>query len=226
MRNFSLLTYTLEDHGLREKTHQKYKYGEMGFHMDSARIQVIIPWGTKHAYRQAQGTRDHITILACHNVAGEDVPTFVIHKGGVSGGGPYNKERVPDALYVKSLAGHIDSGCLGNGLSGTSLLRRSARCAGVQAATCHVWKSAAGSRASLGGQREGIILLCLPPHTSHIFQPSDVTHFQHLKADFSGVAGDLLAVNHLFLVSKKGIFKGPKRPLPEGEGSETGGGWV
>lgn len=52
-------------------------------------------------------------------------------------------------------------------------------------------------------QREGVILLCLPPHTSHILQPLDVSFFGPLKADFAGIAGDLSAVSHSFLVSKK-----------------------
>ncbi|KAK7901882.1 hypothetical protein WMY93_018651 [Mugilogobius chulae] len=40
---------------------------------------------TKHTYRQAPGTRDHITVLACFNAAGEDVPPFIIYKGGAPG---------------------------------------------------------------------------------------------------------------------------------------------
>ncbi|KAK9528062.1 hypothetical protein VZT92_014560 [Zoarces viviparus] len=52
-------------------------------------------------------------------------------------------------------------------------------------------------------QREGVILLFLPPHTSHILQPLDVSLFGPLTADFSGVTGDLSAVSHSFLVSKK-----------------------
>ncbi|KAK9517519.1 hypothetical protein VZT92_022885 [Zoarces viviparus] len=53
-------------------------------------------------------------------------------------------------------------------------------------------------------QREGVILLCLPPHTSHILQPLDMSFFGPLKADFSGVTErDLSAASHSFLVSKK-----------------------
>ncbi|XP_031698045.1 jerky protein homolog-like, partial [Anarrhichthys ocellatus] len=198
---FGLLTTTLEEHGLREKPRQIYNCDETGFQLDSTRRKVIVPRGTKHAYRQAQGTRDHITVLACLNVAGEDVPTFIVYKGGYPGG-PYNKERVPDALYGKSPAGYIDSELFRKWFVG------------------HFLKFAVQERPLLlimdghqshldpelvrAAQREGgVILLCLPPHTSHILQPLDVSFFGPLKADFSGVTGDLLAVSHSFLVSKK-----------------------
>ncbi|XP_071381368.1 uncharacterized protein [Centroberyx affinis] len=197
---FRLLTATLEEHGLREKPRQIYNCDETGFRLDSMRRKVIVPRGTKHAYRQAQGTRDHITVLACFNAAGEDVPPFVIYKGGYPGG-PYNKEGVPDALYGKSQAGYMDSELFRKWFVG------------------HFLKFAAQERPLLlimdghqshldpelvrAAQREGVILLCLPPHTSHILQPLDVSFFGPLKADFSGLTGDLSAVSHSFLVSKK-----------------------
>lgn len=62
-------------------------------------------------------------------------------------------------------------------------------------------------------QRERVILLCLPPLTSHILQLRDMSFFGPLKADFSGLAGDLSA-------------KGPKRLIPADKGSESGGGSV
>jgi len=81
---FKLLTTTMEEHGLREKPRQVYNCDETGFQLDATRRKVIVPRGTKHAYRQAQGTRDHITVLACLNAAGEDVPPFIIYRSQVA----------------------------------------------------------------------------------------------------------------------------------------------
>ncbi len=64
---FRLLSATLEEHGLREKLRQIYSCDEAGFQLNPVRT---------HAYREARGTRDHITVLACLNAAGEDVPPF------------------------------------------------------------------------------------------------------------------------------------------------------
>lgn len=117
---FSLLTATLEEHGLKEKPRQIYNCDETGFQLDSARRQVTVPRGAKHADRQAQGTRDHITVLACVNAAGEDVPPFIIFKGGYPGGA-YKKEGVPNALYLgRRRQGAWKVSCLGSGFSGIS----------------------------------------------------------------------------------------------------------
>ncbi|XP_029939799.1 uncharacterized protein LOC115382230 [Salarias fasciatus] len=104
---FRLLQATIDEHGLREEPQQIYNCDETGFQLDSVRRKVIVPRGTKHAYRQAPGTRDHITVLACFNATGEDVPPFIIYKGGYPGGA-YNREGIPNALYGKSQAGYID----------------------------------------------------------------------------------------------------------------------
>lgn len=197
---FSLLTATLEEHGLKEKPRQIYNCDETGFQLDSARRQVTVPRGTKHADRQAQGTRDHITVLACVNAAGEDVPPFIIFKGGYPGGA-YKKEGVPNALYGTSPAGCMESELFRKWFLG------------------HFLKFAVQDRPLLlvmdghqshldpqlfqVAQREGVILLCLPPHTSQILQPLDVSFFGPLKADLCGLTGDLSAVSHSFFVSKK-----------------------
>uniref|UniRef100_A0A8C2ZHE7 HTH CENPB-type domain-containing protein n=1 Tax=Cyclopterus lumpus TaxID=8103 RepID=A0A8C2ZHE7_CYCLU len=197
---FRLLTTTLEEHGLREKPRQIYNCDETGFQLDSSRRKVIVPRGTKHAYRQAQGTRDHITILACLNAGGEDVPPFIIYKGGYPGG-PYNKKGVPDALYGKSPAGYIDSELFRKWFVGHFLKFAMKERPLLLLMDGH--QSHLDPELVRAAQREGVILLCLPPHTSHILQPLDVSFFGPLKADFSGVSGDLSAMSHSFLVSKK-----------------------
>ncbi|XP_032390430.1 uncharacterized serine-rich protein C215.13 [Etheostoma spectabile] len=190
----------MEEHVLREKPRQIYNCDETGFQLDSNRRNVIVPRGAKHAYRQAQGTREHITVLACLNAAGEDIPPFIIYKGGYPGG-PYNKVGVPNALYGKSQAGYIDSELFRKWFVGHFLKFATQERPLLLVMDGHV--SHLDPELVRAAQREGVILLCLPPHTSHILQPLDVSFFGPLKADFSGVTGDLSAVNHSFLVSKK-----------------------
>ncbi|XP_028428578.1 uncharacterized protein LOC114552133 [Perca flavescens] len=197
---FRLLTTTLEEHVLREKPRQIYNCDETGFQLETNRRQVIVPRGTKHAYRQAQGTREHITVLACLNAAGEDIPPFIIYKGGYPGG-PYNKVGVPNALYGKSQAGYIDSELFRKWFVGHFLKFATQERPLLLLMDGHM--SHLDPELVRTAQREGVILLCLPPHTSHILQPLDVSFFGPLKADFSGVTGDLSAVNHSFMVSKK-----------------------
>ena len=69
----------LEESVLREKHRQIYNYDESGFHSDQCRHTVLAPWGVKHVYQQAPGNKEHITVLACFNATGEDVPPFIIY---------------------------------------------------------------------------------------------------------------------------------------------------
>ncbi|XP_071760830.2 uncharacterized protein LOC139915943 [Centroberyx gerrardi] len=197
---FTLLSTTLEEHGLREKPCQIYNCDETGFQLDSNRRKVVVPRGKKHAYKQAQGTREHITVLACFNAAGEDVPPFIIYKGGYLGG-PYNKEGVPHALYGKSPAGYMDSELFRKWFVEHFLKYATQERPLLLVLDGH--QSHLDPELVRAAQREGVILLCLPPHTSHILQPLDVSFFGPLKADFSGLVGDLSAVSHSFVVSKK-----------------------
>ena len=106
-RYIDLLSYSLEEHGLLNRPSQIYNCDETGFQMDGSRYKVLTPQGSKHAYQQAPGTRDHVSVLACFNAAGEDIPPFIIFAKHFPGG-PYTRGGPPNALYGKSLAGYID----------------------------------------------------------------------------------------------------------------------
>lgn len=200
-RYFNLLTETLEEYGLREKPHQIYSCDETGFQLDSNRKRkVAVPQGAKDIYKQTQCTPDHITVLACFNAVGEDVPPFIIYKGGYPGG-PYNKEGVPNALYAKTQSGCIDGDLFVKWFVGKFLLYATKERPVLLVMDSH--QPHLGPELVQIAQREGVILLCLPPHTSHILQPLVVSFFGPLKEDFYGTAGDLSAVSRSFLASKK-----------------------
>ena len=76
----------MEELELRDKPHQMYSCDETGFNMEQSRGKVLAPLGASHVYQQAQGTRDHLSVLACFNAAGEDVPAFIIYNDHFPGG--------------------------------------------------------------------------------------------------------------------------------------------
>uniref|UniRef100_A0AAV2MQ26 Transposase n=1 Tax=Knipowitschia caucasica TaxID=637954 RepID=A0AAV2MQ26_KNICA len=167
---FNLLSSTMDRYGLRGKPHCIFNCDETGFQLDSQRRKVVVPRGTKHAYRQAPGTREHITVLACLNAAGEDIPPFIIYKGGYPGG-PYNKEGVPNALYGKSPAGYMDNDLFVKWFNQHFLKHATQERPLLLVMDGHA--SHLGPELIQAAQGAGVILLCLPPHTSHILQPLD-----------------------------------------------------
>ncbi|KAG8008340.1 hypothetical protein GBF38_019463 [Nibea albiflora] len=73
-------------------------------------------------------------------------------------------------------------------------------------------------------RKEDVILLCLPPHCSHILQPLDAGLFVLLKQRFAALIGDGCAPDTHFAVSKKefsGVFKGTYQVMKEEEGVRT-----
>ncbi|KAJ8353656.1 hypothetical protein SKAU_G00212230 [Synaphobranchus kaupii] len=57
------------------------------------------------------------------------------------------------------------------------------------------------------GGENGVILLCLPPHTSHVLQPLDVGIFGPLKVEFARLALNICHFNNSFVLSKRDFGK-------------------
>ena len=88
-RYFRLLATTKEELGLRDKPNLIYNCDETGFNTGQSRCKMLAPLGASHVYQQAQGTRDHLAVLACFNATGEDVPPFIIFKKHFPGEGTF-----------------------------------------------------------------------------------------------------------------------------------------
>lgn len=85
-------------------------------------------------------------------------------------------------------------------------------------------KSAVNLEVVEAARKEDVILLCLPPHCSHILQPLDAGLFVLLKQRFAALTGDGCATDTHFAVSKKefsGVFKGTYQVVKEEEGIRT-----
>ncbi|XP_010891107.3 uncharacterized protein LOC105023530 isoform X2 [Esox lucius] len=186
----------LEESGLREKPRQIYNCGESRFRSDQSKH--LVPRGTKHVYQQAPGTREHITVLACLNAAGEDVPPFIIYPKCFPGG-HYTQGGPPQALYGESSTGYIDGGLFRKWFQ--HFLHHAVK----ERPLLLVFdghKSHMDLEVLAAAQREGVILLCLPPHSTDVLQPLDVACFGPLKAEFSKVAGDLSQFDNSYIVNK------------------------
>ncbi|XP_055772051.1 axin interactor, dorsalization-associated protein-like [Salvelinus fontinalis] len=57
--------------------------------------------------KEAPGTKEHITVLACFNASWEDVPPFIIYPKCFPVG-HYTLGGLPQALYGRSNSGYID----------------------------------------------------------------------------------------------------------------------
>ncbi|KAJ8364875.1 hypothetical protein SKAU_G00137060 [Synaphobranchus kaupii] len=76
--------------------------------MERGRDKVLAHRGAKHVYRQSRGTREHVSVLACFNAAGRDIPPNIIFKLGFPADPSFTQGDPRNALYSRSKAGHID----------------------------------------------------------------------------------------------------------------------
>ena len=189
---FKLLTTTMEEHGLREKPRQVYNCDETrGSSWMLPERRSLCPGGlnTLTGRPREPGTTSPSWPAS---MPLRRIYTFIIYKGGYPGG-PYNKDGVPNALYGKSPAGYMDSELFRKWFVEHFLKFASQERPLLLIMDGH--RSHLDTELVRAAQREGVILLCLPPYISHILQPLYVSFFRPLKADFSGVTGDLSAVS-------------------------------
>ncbi|XP_072231564.1 uncharacterized protein [Leuresthes tenuis] len=214
---FCLLSTLIDKHGLRDKPHQIYNCNEAGFQL--GRKRVILPKSASLGCKPTPGSRDHISVLACFSAAGEDIPPFIIYSKAYPGGVCYKTQGPPNALY-----GWSDLGCINSDLFKKWFLKHFLVHAPKERPLLLIFdghKSPVNLEVVESARREHIVLLCLPPHCSHILQPLDAGPFLVLKQHFASLTGDGCATDTHFAVSKKefsGVFKKAYQVAKEEDG--------
>ncbi|XP_069002783.1 uncharacterized protein [Embiotoca jacksoni] len=214
---FHLLSTVVDAHGLRDKPHQIFNCNETGFQL--GRKRVILPKSASLGYKPAPGSRDHISVLACFSAAGEDVAPFIIYSKAYPGGVCYKTQGPLNALY-----GWSDSGCINSDLFKKWFPKHFLVHAPKERPLLLIFdghRSPVSLEVVESARKEDVILLCIPPHCSHILQPLDAGLFPVLKQRFASLIGEGCATDTHFAISKKefsGVFKGTYQLVKEEEG--------
>ena len=157
--------------------------------MDKRSETVVVSRKTKHAYSESKGTRDHITINACVSVSGYIMPPHIIFSQSYPSG-PYARDGPDGALYSISDNGYMDSE-LFYGFISKLFIPHTNRIPGPKLLIL----DGHGSHLNIDiinlCRENNIHLYCLPPHTTHIFQPLDVVIFWPVKAHFNKITQHL-----------------------------------
>ena len=153
--------------------------------MDRRSGTVVVSRKTKHTYSESKGTRDHITINACVSASGYIMPPHIIFSQSYPSD-PYAQDWPNGALYSILDNVYMDSeifyGFISklfiphiNQIAGSKLLILDGHGQHLKIDIINLCRE------------NNIHLYCLPPHTTHIFQPLDVVIFQPVKAHFNKV---------------------------------------
>ncbi|XP_012722624.2 uncharacterized protein si:rp71-1d10.8 [Fundulus heteroclitus] len=199
---FRLLSTVVDAHGLGNSPGRIYSCSETGYQLGRRKAGLsAAAAGPGHKPAAAAGCRDHVSVLACFNAAGEDIPPFIVYSKAYPGGVCYKTRGPPNALY-----GWSDSGCVSSELFKKWFLKHFLVHAPKERPLLLIFDGhkAPVSLEVVESAREGaVVLLCLPPHCSHVLQPLDAGLSAALKRRFAALAGDGRAADGHFAVSKK-----------------------
>ena len=196
---YSPLEKTMQENDILNCPSRVYNMDESGMPLDHKPPKVVVPKGTKKVHCRTSGNKAQITILACGNAAGYVIPPMVIFEGKRLNP-EWTKGEVPNTLYGMSEKGWTDMELFHYWMTNLFipnipparpvLLLLDGHSSHYEPDTIRI------------AQNEGIVVLCLPPHTTHVSQPLDVSFFRPLKAYWSDACHKYMQDNPGRVVTK------------------------
>ena len=181
---YDLLEDTLKENNLMSSPSCVYNVDETGMPLDPKAPKVVAPVGMKKVRYQSPGRKGQITVVACGNAAGQVLPPTIIFDAKKVKHA-WTKDEIPGTKYGVSDKGWINTGLfeswfndlfLPNAVGARPLLLL------LDGHSSHYQPDVI----NLACKNE-VIILCLPPHTTHATQPLDCGVFSPLKAKWSEV---------------------------------------
>ena len=186
---YDLLEDTLKEHNLFNSPSQLYNVDESGIPLDPKAPKVVTLRGTRKARYQSPGRKGQITIVACGNAAGQVIPPLIIFDAK-NVRHAWTKDEVPGAMYGASEKGWINTELFDSWFD--DLFLPSA----VAARPLLLLLDGHSTHYQLDvitkAKKNDVLVLCLPPHTTHATQPLDCGVFSPLKAQWSATCHDFI----------------------------------
>ena len=175
---YSLLKTTLEEHGIFNNPSCISNMDESGMLLEHKPPRVVARKRTKKIHSRTSGNKSQVTIIACANAAGTTLPPMVIFDGQRFNP-EWSKGEIPNMLYGISEKGSTDQELFSFWM--TQLFVKFIPPARpvlllIDGHSSHYEPDTI----KLAAEAE-IVMLCLPPHSTHVVQPLDVNFFRPLK---------------------------------------------
>jgi len=186
---FDLLESTLKDNGLLHSPSQIYNVDESGMPLDPKAPNIVAETGTKKVRYRCTGRKRQITIVACGNAVGQIIPPTIIYEGKKMNHSWTNGE-VPGTMYGCSDKGWITTDLFKSWLSDQFLINAVSARPLLLILDGHSTHNQ--PEVIRYAKENDVIILCLPPHTTHETQPLDCAVFSPLKTQWRKVSHDFL----------------------------------
>ncbi|XP_065896174.1 uncharacterized protein [Dysidea avara] len=196
---FALLQTVMQKHGITNSPGQIYNVDESGVPLDPKAPNVVTKTGAKKVRYRSTGTKGQITIVACGSATGQVIPpTIIFEAKGVNHA--WTSGGLPGMTYDYSDSGCITTDLFESWLSGHFL--KHAVCERPLLLLLDGHSTHYQPEAVRYAKRNEVLLLCLPPHTTHEAQPLDCTVISPLKAQWRTVCHDFFQTNPGKVITK------------------------
>ena len=172
----------MEDDKLTNKPREIYNADETFVPLNETKEKAVTLKNTRSVFFQSLGTTEHITMLCAASAFGTALTPMIIYPNGFPGG-QYKFGGPDDAMYAKSASGWVDSKLFFEWVKHIFIPFANPKRPVLLVIDVH--KSHLKIKCIDLARSNGIILLCLRPHTTHPLQPLEVSVFKSLKAHFS-----------------------------------------
>ena len=196
---FKLLKDVLDECGLLDNPAQIYNVDESGVPFDFKTPNVVAEIGSKKIrYRQA-GKKGQVTIVACVNGTGQALPPMVIFDAK-NLNYAWTKNEVPGTRYGLSDNGWINTDLFEGWLAEHFIRHAVPGCPLLLLLDGH--STHYQPDVIRFARDHDVVMLCLPPHTTHEAQPLDVGVFSSLKSQWTQVCHDYFHKNSGRVITK------------------------
>ena len=196
---FDLLKNVLDEYDLLASPAQIYNVDESGMPFDFKTPNVVAKTGSKKVRYRQTGRKGQVTIVACANAIGQAIPPMIIFDSK-NLNHAWTKDEVPGTRYGLSDNGWINTDLFEGWLSehfieyavpGRPILLL------LDGHSTHYQLDVVTF-----AKTHNIIMLCLPPHTTHESQPLDCGVFKPLKNKWTEVCHRYFQKNPGKLITK------------------------
>lgn len=177
---YQLLKGVLEEGEFSNRPQDIYNCDETIVDLNKNSQKVIVPRRFRASHSRQVASSEHITIHCCISAAGNSIPPFIIFKTAFPGGN-YTIGGPDGTIYGKQKSGFMDGELFVQWL--TKLFIPHARPTEERSILLLVdgHSSHCTPEVVKIARENNVILLALPPHTTHLCQPLDVAVYKALK---------------------------------------------
>ena len=181
---FDLLEEVYNELDFKDHPERIYDMDETGMPLDPRPPKVVVPKGRKKVRYRCSGQKSQIIVIGCGNATGQTIPPYIIF-GAKQLNSLWMKDEVPGSRYALSDNAWIDQELFHFWMTEHFLNHA------VAARPLLLLLDGHSSHFKLEtirfAQEHGIVVFCLPPHTTNECQPLDCSFFGPLKVHWRDV---------------------------------------